>query len=157
MPCGTYLSHADSADFRRQCLFINVIIQITRLALQDGVLCILFLLTKKEAEQNSVYSECSVWDKIFDRRIKEHIFLLTQRRKVSQSVYVVLRAIISHRTESRCPNLWGESNPRNTQNPAGWDGLTQTAQTFADNVYLSTWLYRLHGWFCRTEFCVSVD
>ena len=27
--------------------------------------------------------------------------------------------------------------PRNTQNHAGWDGLTQTAQTFANKVFIN--------------------
>ena len=34
----------------------------------------------------------------------------------AQSFAKRLREVVSHGTESRCPNLWGESNPRKTQN-----------------------------------------
>jgi hypothetical protein len=52
-------------------------------------------------------------------------YVLLSKNSVSFRVFCVpinLRALcafawwISHRTESRCPNLWGESNTRNTQN-----------------------------------------
>ena len=77
IPAGCYLFHADGADFRGN-----------------------------RAEQILWSSVSFVWDDNFDKRTKEHIFLLTQRRKVSQSVCVVLRrlrAIIFTR------------NPRNAQ------------------------------------------
>ena len=34
----------------------------------------------------------------------------------AQSFAKCLREVVSHGTESRCPNLWGESNTRKTQN-----------------------------------------
>ena len=64
MPCGALLFHADGADLRR--------------SMRSKILCVPWI---------------SVWDKILDIRTKWHIFLLTQRRKVSQSICVVLRCL----------------------------------------------------------------
>ena len=52
-----------------------------------------FFVTQTARTFAEVEEQEFLWDDNFDKRTKEHIFLLTQRRKVSQSVCVVLRSL----------------------------------------------------------------
>ena len=120
MPCGVELSHADGADFLRTTCEANF------LCISVISVCNDFWHKNKSTNSSAPFAPSRenfsvqirvntwskfcvflwVWDKIFDIRTKGHIFLLTQRRKVSQSVCAVLRrlrAIIFTR------------NPRSTQ------------------------------------------
>ena len=107
MPCGVELFHADGADFRRTTC-------------EAKFLCI------------SVISVCNdFWHKywigapktrakitIFQTPVFQLFISLLYRRTKGHNAPRPLRLCVrsfSHGTESRCPNLWGESNPRKTQ------------------------------------------
>ena len=127
-------------------------------------------LSQKHAEQILCVSVSSVCNDSWHKNL-----FLTQRLKVSQSLCVVLRsllAIFSHRNPRKTqnsPRIFGYlqvffeplmarifTNALRSgmvshkihgrhRIPSERICLTQTAQIFADNVYLST-LHRLHGW-----------
>ena len=93
MPCGALLFHADGADLRRTCG--------AKFCVFRGFCVQWYFWHKYWIGASKTRAKITIFQTtvfqlfiiLLYRRTKGHIFLLTQRRKVSQSVCVVLRRL----------------------------------------------------------------
>ena len=129
-------THADV--FRQKSIFYHAdYLYLTQTTPNTQTFC----LTQESTEDTEISPRIGAYLQVFFRATNGHKFTLMPCGG----------GMVSHRTESRSPNLWGESNTRKTQNHEVWYCLTQTVQTFAE-VY---WANSVSVWKQNMFLCSS--